>query len=54
MWLVSMLYSNPRQSVGVTSLVFSGYTLSLPGRVFGEQRRGATEILSWIRVEHGI
>jgi hypothetical protein len=48
-----MLYSSPRQSFGVTSLLFSGYTLSLPGRVFGEQRKGAAEILSRIRVEHG-
>jgi hypothetical protein len=42
-----------RQSFGIISLFFSGYTLSLAGRVFGEQREGAAEILSWIRVEHG-
>jgi hypothetical protein len=34
-------------------LLFSGYTLSLAGRVSGEQRGGAAEILSQIGVEHG-
>jgi len=48
-----MLYSYPRQSFGITSLLFSGYTLSLVGRVFGEQRGGAAEIMSGIGVEHG-
>ena len=43
----------PRQSFDITSLLFSGYTISLPGRVFGEQRGGAVEILSRIGVEHG-
>jgi hypothetical protein len=38
-----MLHSDPRQSFRVTSLLFSGYTLSLLGRVFGEQWGGATE-----------
>ena len=36
----------------IISLLFSGYTLSLVGHVFGEQRGGATEILSRIGVEH--
>ena len=53
MLLVSMVYSDPSQSFGITSLLFSGYTISLPGRVFGEQRGGATEILSWTGVDHG-
>ena len=53
MGLVSMLYSDPRQSFGSISLLFSGYTIFLPGRVFGEQRGGAAEILSRIGVEHG-
>ena len=33
--------------------LFFGYTISLPGCVFGEQRRNAAEILSRIGVEHG-
>ena len=53
MRLVSMLNSYPRQSFGIISLQFSEYTLSLAGRVFGEHRGGAAEILSWIGVEHG-
>ena len=53
MGLVSMLYSDPRQSFGSISLLFSGYTISLLGRVFGEQRGGAAKILSRIGVEHG-
>jgi hypothetical protein len=44
MGLVFMLYSDPRQSFDATSLLFSGYTLSLLGHVFGEQRRDAAEI----------
>jgi hypothetical protein len=32
--------------------VVSGYTLSFPGRVSGEQRGGAAEISSRIREEH--
>jgi hypothetical protein len=51
--LVSLFCSDPRRSFGTTSLLLSGYTLSLLGRVSGEQRGGATEILSRIRVEHG-
>ena len=51
MWLVSVVYSVPRQSFGSISLLFSGYTISLPGRVFGEQQGGAAEILSRIGVE---
>ena len=50
---VSMLYSDPGQNFGSTSTLFSGYTISLSGRVFGEQWGGAAEILAWIRVEHG-
>jgi hypothetical protein len=53
MGLVSMVYSDPRHSFGIISLLFSGYTISLPERVFGEQQGGATEILSRIRVDHG-
>jgi len=53
MELVSMLYSDPRQSFSSISLLFSGYTISLPGCVFGEQRGGVAEILSRIGVEHG-
>jgi hypothetical protein len=52
MGLVSMVYSNLRLSFGITSLLFSGYTTSRPGRVFGEQRGDVAEILSWIGVEH--
>jgi hypothetical protein len=33
--------------------LFFGYTLSLPGCVFREQRGGAVEILSRIGVERG-
>jgi len=47
-----MLYSDSRQSFGSISLLFSGYTISLPGCVFGEQRGDAVEILSQIGVEH--
>jgi hypothetical protein len=47
-----MVCSDPRQSFGITSLFF-GYTLSLSGRVSGEQRGGAAKILSWLGVEHG-
>jgi hypothetical protein len=50
--LVSMFYSDMRSSFGTTSPLFSGYTLSLPGRVSGEQRGGAAKISSRIRVEH--
>jgi len=53
MGLVFMVYSDPRQSFDIISLFFSGYTISLPGRVFGEERGGAAEILSPIEVEHG-
>jgi hypothetical protein len=52
MGLVSMVYSDLRQSFGMTSLLLSGYTISLSGHVFGEQRGGAAEILSRIGVEH--
>jgi hypothetical protein len=30
MGLVSMVYSDPRQSFGIIILLFSGYTISLP------------------------
>ena len=53
MGLVSMVYSHSRQSIGIISPLFSGYTMSLPGRVFGEQRRNAAEILSRIGVDQG-
>jgi hypothetical protein len=53
MGLVSMFCSYLRQSFGITSMLFSGHTISIPGRVFGEQRGGAVEILSRIGVEHG-
>jgi len=32
--------------------LFSGYTISLSGRVSGEQRGGAAEILSRMVVDH--
>jgi hypothetical protein len=44
--LVSMVCIDLGQNFGSTSLLFSGYTFSLSGRVFGEQRGGAAEILS--------
>ena len=50
---VSMVYFDLRQSFNIISPLFSGYTISLPGRVFGEQRGGAAEILSRIGVELG-
>ena len=53
MSLVSMVRSDPRQGFGITSPLFSGYTLSLPGRVSGEQRGGAAEIMSGIGADHG-
>ena len=51
MELVSILYSDPRQSFSSISLLFSGYTISMLGRVFGEQQEGAAEILSRIGVD---
>jgi hypothetical protein len=53
MGLVSMFCSDLGQSFGTTFLLFSGYTISFLGRVSGEQRGGAAEILSQIGVEHG-
>jgi hypothetical protein len=53
MGLFSMVYYDPWQSFGITSELFSGYTFSLLGHVFGEQRGGAAEILSPIGVDHG-
>jgi len=52
MGLVYMVYSHSRQRIGIIFPLFSGYTISLPGRVFGEQRGNAAEILSRIGVEH--
>lgn len=48
-----MLCSFPRLNFGITSPLFSGYIISLFGRVSGEQRGGAAEILSRIGAEHG-
>jgi len=53
MSLVSMVRSYRRQSFGNISLLFSGYTISLPGCVSREQRGGAAEILSRLGVDHG-
>ena len=53
MVLVSMVCSDLRQSFDSTFLLFSGYTISLSGRVFGEQRGGAAEFLSRIGLDHG-
>jgi hypothetical protein len=53
MGLVSMVYSDLGQSFGITFSLFSGYTISFPRRVFGEQRGGAAEILSRVGVQHG-
>ena len=52
MGLVFNVYSDPRQSFGIISLFFSGYTISLPECVFGEEREGAAKILSQIGLEH--
>ena len=49
----SMVRSDPSQSFGITSLLFSGYTISLSGRVSGEQRGGAAKILSRMGVDPG-
>ena len=49
----SMVHSDPSQSFGITSLLFSGYTIFLSGRVSREQPGGAAEILSRIGVDHG-
>ena len=53
MVLVSMVCSDPRQSFNSTFLLFSGYTISLSGHVFGEQRGGAAVILFQIGPDHG-
>ena len=50
---VFMLYSDPGQTFGSTFPLFFGYTISLSGRVFGEQRGGAVKILARIGVEQG-
>jgi hypothetical protein len=51
MGLVSMVYSDLTQSYGVTSMLFSGYKVSLLGRALREKRGGAAKILSQIVVE---
>jgi len=48
-----MLRSDPSQNFGSTSPLFSEYTNFFAGRVLGEHRRGAAEILSRIGAEHG-
>ena len=48
-----MLYSDPRQNFGSTSLLFSRYTSWKEECVFGEQQGGGAETLSWIESEHG-
>ena len=51
-----MLYPVPRQDFGGASLLFSGCTILsafLAGRVSGEQRGGAAEILSQFGVDRG-
>jgi hypothetical protein len=53
MSLVSMFCSNLGHSFDTTFPLFSGYTISFLGRVSGEQRGGAAEILPQIGVEHG-
>ena len=50
---VSMLYFDRILNFGSTSPLFSGYTISLPERVFGEQCGGAAEILARIEIGHG-
>ena len=44
-------YSYPIKSFCSISLLFSGYTISVKGRVFGEQWGGAAEILYQIGVQ---
>ena len=53
MGLVSMVHSHPRQRLGTISPLFSGYIISLAGRVSREQRGGIVEILSRIGGDHG-
>jgi hypothetical protein len=53
MGLLSMFFSDLGQSFGTTFPLFSSYTINFLGRVSGEQRGGAAEILSQIGVEHG-
>jgi hypothetical protein len=45
LWFETVFWHHP--------LLFSGYTLSLAGRVSGEQRGGVAEILSRLGAEHG-
>ena len=48
-----MLYSDPGQNFGSSSLLFSKYT-SRKGDCVSEEQWGRTaEILSWIKVDHG-
>ena len=53
MGLVSVVHSHPRQSLDTISPLFSGYTISLAGRVSREQRGGTVEILSRIGGDYG-
>jgi hypothetical protein len=46
-------HSGPRRCFSIIPLLFFGYTLSLVGRVLGEQRGGAAEIPSRIGAEYG-
>jgi hypothetical protein len=48
-----MFRSDLGQNFGITFPLFSEYTNSFVGRVLGEQRGGAAEILSRIVAEHG-
>jgi hypothetical protein len=48
-----MFGSDLGQNFDITFPLFSEYTNSFAGRVLGEQRGGAAEILSRIVAEHG-
>ena len=47
-----MVYADPRRSLGIISSLFPDTQSPFSGRVFGEQRGGAAEILPRIGVEH--
>jgi hypothetical protein len=51
MGLVFMICFDLKQNFGITSPLFSGYTISLSGHVFEEQQGGGVEILSPIGVD---
>jgi hypothetical protein len=53
MGLVFIVWFDPGQSFNIISLLFSIYTISLNTCVFGEQRGGAAEILTWIEGDKG-